>query len=92
MKLKEAFARRTYRRQPKKISGELVHAHFDDVGTVLSNFVHEGPGNGQVPIYVYASSDDETFFFSGQPITSDRIREELGDGFVGLEYADRGEV
>jgi hypothetical protein len=93
MKLKEmAFARRTYDKRQNNVGKEIVYAHDDDVSTVLSNFVHEGPGNGQIPVYIYVSSDDETFFFSGKPITSDRIQKELQGDFIGLEYADRGEV
>jgi len=92
MKLSEmTFARRTYEKRPG-VNKRIVSSHEDDVSIALSHFALEGPKNGRVPIYIYVSPDDESFFFSNQPITSDRIRKELGSGFVGLDYADRGEV
>lgn len=91
MKLIEmAFARRTYDRRGH--GHAITAAHEDDLSMVLTGFASiTGPKNGQIPMYIYYSPDDETFFVSGQPITSERIQKELGDGFVGLDYADRGD-
>ena len=87
-----AFARRTYdKRHNVNVPRKIIASHDDDLEKTLSGFNLHGPKNGQVPIYIYASPDDEAFLFSSHPINSDRIREEFGDDIIGLEYADQGD-